>query len=201
MPIQGKFKALLPVIMAKVFGRDDEMAVDKKGLMEKIIPATKEGEMSKLFLMVCGCILIGAMLFLYAGLYQRLIAHGAERNVNLQNGLYVVTTSSGESLRQLYWDTNQYVIYESLPNWLMLEMNEFCKSLYHKDAEYVGDVRDLKTKRLRAICATPAPFPKQLQDRVCTLLNVGKKKWTWAWVNLHGNQFGCKEVGPPKIGV
>ena len=41
MPLPAILKALIPTIIEKVFGRKDEMALDKKGLMEKIIPATK----------------------------------------------------------------------------------------------------------------------------------------------------------------
>ena len=65
MPISAKFKALFPIIIEKVFGRKDEMGLDKKGLMEKIIPATKGLIRSKTARFATGA-LVGKMVALWA---------------------------------------------------------------------------------------------------------------------------------------
>ena len=41
MPLPAIVAALLPTLIEKVFGRNNEMALDEKGLIDKIIPATK----------------------------------------------------------------------------------------------------------------------------------------------------------------
>ena len=157
--------------------------------------------MRKLFLMVCGCAAVFIMLFLYLGLSEWSIVHGAERNVNLQNGFYVVCTSCPESLRQLYSDIGQHVIYDSLPKPVIAKLTAACKITYPQGAKFAGIMLELSTMNTKIICAIQTPPPPALQHQVCTMLNVGEEDWVWAWVNLHGDQFGCKVVGPPRIGV
>ena len=41
MPIPAIVAALLPTLIEKIFGRKDEMIVDKNGLNDKIVSATK----------------------------------------------------------------------------------------------------------------------------------------------------------------
>jgi len=135
-----------------------------------------------------------ALLFLSAPLS----AQPTEPNVNLEGGLYIVTTSSAVSLKQLYRDTNQIVNDNFSPE-LLKRLNGECKRAFHEDAEYVGDVRDLDDLSLRPVCATPAPFPPMLMIKICAKIKPsgGPRGWKFAWFKPKESQFACEWAIPP----